>query len=251
VSIPRHVAIIMDGNGRWAAQRGLPRIKGHKAGVTAVEDVLETAVAEGIGHLSLFAFSTENWKRPGNEVASLMALLRMYLRMFRRRFIDKGIRFHHLGAIEGMPDGIQKDLRELEAATAAHAGLVFHLALNYGSRLELVHAARRCVEEGLSPGAITEESLQARLWTGDAPDVDLLIRTSGELRLSNFMLWQSAYAEFYVTETLWPDFGGLQLREALEAYQQRERRFGGLAVAETPLQSNSSIIQMASRPKGP
>ena len=232
MSIPHHVAIIMDGNGRWAAQRGLPRIKGHKAGVKAVENILEAAVAEGIGHLSLFAFSTENWKRPGPEVASLMALLRMYLRMFRRRFIEKGIRFHHIGAIEGMPKGIQQDLRELEAATATHAGLVFHLALNYGSRLELVQAARRCMEDGLGPDAITEETLQARLWTGDTPDVDLLIRTSGEMRLSNFMLWQSAYAEFYVTETLWPDFGSPQLREALEVYHQRERRFGGLAASD-------------------
>ena len=222
----------MDGNGRWAAQRGLPRIKGHKAGVKAVEDILEAAVAEGLQHLSLFAFSTENWKRPGSEVASLMALLRMYLRMFRRRFIEKGIRFHHLGAIEGMPPGIQQDLRDLAAATAAHTGLVFHLALNYGSRLELAQAARRCLEDGLKAEAITEAALQARLWTGDAPDVDLLIRTSGELRLSNFMLWQSAYAEFYVTETLWPDFGAQQLRGALEAYQLRERRFGGLAIAE-------------------
>ncbi len=230
MSLPRHVAIIMDGNGRWAAQRGWSRIKGHKAGVKAVEDILEAAVAEGIGHLSLFAFSTENWKRPGSEVASLMALLRMYLRMFRRRFIEKGIRFHHIGAIEGMPQGIQQDLRQLEAATAAHTGLVFHLALNYGSRLELVQAARRCIQDGLNADAITEETLQARLWTGAAPDVDLLIRTSGELRLSNFMLWQSAYAEFYVTETLWPDFGARQLRDALDAYQQRERRFGGLAV---------------------
>ncbi len=228
MSIPHHVAIIMDGNGRWAAQRGWSRIKGHKAGVKAVEDILEAAVAEGIGHLSLFAFSTENWKRPGPEVASLMALLRMYLRMFRHRFIEKGIRFHHIGAIGGMPQGIQKDLRALEVATAAHAGMVFHLALNYGSRLELVQAAKRCIEDGLDSDTLTEEALQARLWTGDAPDVDLLIRTSGELRLSNFMLWQSAYAEFYVTETLWPDFGGPQLREALEAYQQRERRFGGL-----------------------
>ncbi|MDE3244940.1 MAG: di-trans,poly-cis-decaprenylcistransferase [Acidobacteriota bacterium] len=222
----------MDGNGRWAAQRGWPRIKGHKAGVKAVEDILEAAVAEGLQHLSLFAFSTENWKRPGSEVASLMALLRMYLRMFRRRFLEKGIRFHHLGAIEGMPPGIQQDLRDLEAATQAHTGLVFHLALNYGSRLELARAARRCLEDGLQAEDITEAAIQARLWTGDAPDVDLLIRTSGELRLSNFMLWQSAYAEFYVTETLWPDFGARQLRDALEAYQLRERRFGGLAAAE-------------------
>lgn len=228
MSIPRHVALIMDGNGRWAAQRGWPRIKGHKEGVRAVQDILDAASDAGIGHLTLYAFSTENWKRPAQEVAVLMALLRMYLRMFLPKLKKRGIRFHHLGAPEGLPEGILKDLRTLEEQTAGHTGMVFHLAVNYGSRLELATAARKCVEDGVLPADLDEAALASRLWTAGAPDVDLLIRTSGELRISNFLLWQAAYAEFYMTECLWPDFRGPQLREALEAYSQRERRFGGI-----------------------
>jgi len=228
VTVPRHVAIIMDGNGRWAASRGWARIKGHKAGVEAAQDVLEAAADLGIEHLTLYAFSTENWKRPEMEVTMIMALLRMYLRMFLPKLRRKGIRFHHLGAKEGLPDGVVRDLADLEARTAHHPGMVFHLAVNYGARLELVQAARRCLEDGLAPAAVTEAALGARLWTAGVPDVDLLIRTSGELRISNFMLWQAAYAEFYLTECLWPDFRGPQLRQAVAAYAQRERRFGGL-----------------------
>ena len=228
MSIPRHVALIMDGNGRWAAQRGLPRIKGHKAGVQAVEDILETASDLGIAHLTLYAFSTENWKRPGPEVAMLMALLRLYLRVFVPRLRAKGIRFHHLGSLEGLPAGVRADLQRLEEQTAAHTGMTFHLAVNYGSRLELAMAARRCVEDGLGAREITEEALAARLWTTGAPDVDLLVRTSGEQRISNFLLWQAAYAEFFITDCLWPDFRGPQLRAAVEAYARRERRFGGI-----------------------
>lgn len=226
--VPTHVAIVMDGNGRWAAQRGLVRLKGHKAGVEAAEDIIEAASDAGVGHLTLYAFSTENWKRPAVEVATLMAILRVYLRVFRSKLIRHNIRFHHLGSRVGLPDGILKDIDALEAATAHLTGMTFHLAVNYGSRLEIAQAAAACVAEGLAPEAITEEALQARLWTGDAPDVDLLIRTSGEFRLSNFLLWQCAYAEFYLTETLWPDFRAPQLAEALEAYGRRERRFGGL-----------------------
>ena len=218
----------MDGNGRWAAQRGWPRIKGHKAGVQAVHDILDAAADLGIEHLTLYAFSTENWKRPGLEVAMLMALLRMHLRMFLPKLRRRGIRFHHLGATEGLPPGILKDLQGLEAQTASHQGMVFHLAVNYGSRLELVQAAQRCVADGLAPEAVTEEALAQRLWTAGAPDVDLLIRTSGEHRISNFLLWQAAYAEFFMTDCLWPDFRGPQLREAVEAYALRERRFGGI-----------------------
>jgi undecaprenyl diphosphate synthase len=228
VSAPRHVAIIMDGNGRWAAERGWPRIKGHKAGVQAAQDILETASDLGVEHLTLYAFSTENWKRPGLEVTMIMALLRMYLRMFLPRLRAKGIRFHHLGAAEGLPMGVRKDLAMLEEQTAGHQGMVFHLAVNYGSRLELAQAARRCVEDGLEPPEVTEEALAQRLWTAGVPDVDLLVRTSGEQRISNFLLWQAAYAEFYMTECLWPDFRGPQLRAAVEAYRQRERRFGGI-----------------------
>jgi len=225
---PQHVAIILDGNGRWAAQRGWPRIKGHKEGVKAVEEILEAAADRGIAHLSLYAFSTENWKRPELEVAALMALLGLYLRMFLPKLRAKQIRFHHLGATEGLPSGVLNDIRSLEAATADHEGMVFHLAVNYGSRLELAQAARRCIEDGLRPEEVDETALSQRLWTAGVPDVDLLIRTSGEMRLSNFLLWQAAYAEFYVTDCLWPDFRAPQLDEALKAYAQRERRFGGI-----------------------
>ncbi len=228
MTAPTHVAIIMDGNGRWAAQRGWPRIKGHKAGVQTVERILEAASDAGIQHLSLYAFSTENWKRPALEVGALMSLLRMYLRMFVHQLAKKGIRFHHLGASEGMPAGILADMRTLEEATARNTGMTFHLAVNYGSRLELAQAARRCVEDGLQSGDINEDALSARLWTAGVPDVDLLIRTSGEHRISNFLLWQSAYAELYMTDLLWPDFGPAELQAALEDYAQRERRFGGI-----------------------
>ena len=228
MTVPTHVAIIMDGNGRWAAQRGWPRIKGHKAGVTAVERILAVASEAGIQHLSLYAFSTENWSRPALEVGALMALLRMYLRMFIHQLTKKGIRFHHLGALEGLPTGIQADIKRLEAATAPNTGMTFHLAVNYGSRLELAQAARRCVEDGLRPDQVDEAALGSRLWTAGVPDVDLLIRTSGEHRISNFLLWQSAYAELYMTDLLWPDFGPAALQDALEDYTQRERRFGGI-----------------------
>ena len=228
MTTPSHVAIIMDGNGRWAAQRGWARIKGHKAGVQTVEHILEAASDAGVRHLSLYAFSTENWKRPALEVGALMALLRMYLRIFLPQLTRKGIRFRHLGSLEGMPEGIRQDILALEDATAANSGMTFHLAVNYGSRLELAQAARRCVEDGLRPDQVDEAALEARLWTAGVPDVDLLIRTSGEHRISNFMLWQSAYAELYMTDHLWPDFGPAQLQEALEDFAQRERRFGGI-----------------------
>lgn len=218
----------MDGNGRWAAQRGWTRIKGHKMGVQAVDEVLEEAARVGIRHLSLYAFSTENWKRPVAEVSALMAMLRMYLRAFMPKLMANGIRFHHIGDNEGLPAGVAADIATLEARTAHLDRMTFHLAVNYGSRLEILHAARKCLAEGLTATDLDEAAFGRRLWTGDAPDVDLLIRTSGELRISNFLLWQAAYAEFYVTETLWPDFRAGGLREALEAYAQRERRFGGL-----------------------
>ena len=228
MGIPHHVAIIMDGNGRWAAQRGLPRIKGHKEGVRVAEEILEVASNAGIRHLSLYAFSTENWKRPALEIMGLMALLRMYLRIFLPKLMANNIRFHHLGALEGLPQGVQQDIQALEAKTAANTGMTFHLAVNYGGRLEIVQAARRCVAEGLRPEDIDEKSLTARLWTGDAPEVDFLIRTSGEFRISNFLLWQVAYAEIYVTDCLWPDFHANQFQEALDVFSSRDRRFGGV-----------------------
>lgn len=228
MSVPNHVAIIMDGNGRWAGQRGWSRIKGHKMGVQAVDDVLEEAARLGIRHLSLYAFSTENWKRPVAEVSALMAMLRMYLRIFVPKLTANGIRFHHIGDPDGLPPGVAADIRTLEQRTAHLDRMTFHLAVNYGSRLEILRAAKDCLADGLAPEDLDEAAFQRRLWTGDAPPVDLMIRTSGELRISNFLLWQAAYAEFYVTDTLWPDFRAGGLREALDAYAQRERRFGGL-----------------------
>ena len=228
MSVPSHVAIIMDGNGRWAAQRGWPRLKGHKAGVQAVERVLEAAGEAGVRHLSLYAFSTENWKRPPQEVIGLMALLRAYLHMFLPRLRRKRIRFHHLGSRQGIPASILADMDALAEATRDHEGLEFHLAVNYGSRLEILEGVRRCLREGADPSALDEAAFADRLWTAGVPDVDLLIRTSGEHRISNFMLWQAAYAEFHMTDCLWPDFGPAQLQQALDDYAQRERRFGGI-----------------------
>jgi undecaprenyl diphosphate synthase len=228
LSVPTHVAIIMDGNGRWATQRGWPRVRGHKEGLKSVEELLETAPDLGIKHFTLFAFSTENWKRPKAEVSALMTLFRFYLRNFLSQLKAKRVRFHHLGSLDGFSASIRKDIKALEAATADHEGMVFHLAANYGSRLELVQATRRCLADGLKMDEINEEAISTRLWTAGVPDVDLLIRTSGEMRISNFLLWQSAYAEFYITDCLWPDFRTPQLKQALDEYSRRERRFGGL-----------------------
>ena len=226
--VPQHVAIIMDGNGRWAAGRGLPRIKGHKAGVAVVEEIVDTAARTGVRHLSLYAFSTENWRRPDVEVSSIMSLLRFYLKSVTNRLLDNGIRFHFLGDIGTMPEGIQRDALALEAATANGDKMVFHLAVNYGSRMELVKAAQSCILDGLRAEEIDESAISARLWTNGVPDVDLLIRTSGELRISNFLLWQCAYAEFYFADCHWPDFHREQFQGALESFASRERRFGGI-----------------------
>jgi len=228
MAAPRHVAIIMDGNGRWAKARGLPRIKGHKAGVAAVEEIIEAALEAGVEHLSLYAFSTENWRRPAPEVSVIMSLLRFYLRLHAGRFMGRGVRFHFLGDLETMPEGIKGDALALEEATKAAGRMVFHLAVNYGSRMELVMAARSCVLDGVGAADLDESAIQARLWTAGAPDVDLLIRTSGEQRISNFLLWQCAYAEFYFAGAHWPDFRAEQFQEALDAFAARERRFGGI-----------------------
>ena len=228
MSVPRHVAIIMDGNGRWAKERDLPRIKGHKAGVAVVEEIIDAALSAGIGHLSLYAFSTENWRRPDMEVSVIMSILRFFLRQFTSKLQKKGIRFHFLGDLETMPQGIQMDARCLEKATAAGTKMVFHLAVNYGSRAEIAKAARACIEDGLKAGDIDESAISERLWTKGVPDVDLLIRTSGEQRISNFLLWQCAYAEFFFADCHWPDFNRDQFCKAMESYTSRERRFGGV-----------------------
>ena len=230
--LPRHVAIIMDGNGRWAAQRGQPRIAGHRAGVEAVRAAVDTGARLGLEALTLYAFSTENWKRPRYEVDALMRMLRKYLRIELNEIHRQNIRFQTIGRTEALATNVKQEITRASEQTAGNSGMVLSVALNYGGRAEIVDAAREAMEkliaEKRSPNNLTEESLAAHLYTRNLPELDLLVRTSGELRISNFLLWQSAYAEIHVTETLWPDFRRVHLLEAVVDYQQRRRRFGGL-----------------------
>jgi undecaprenyl diphosphate synthase len=231
-ALPRHVAIIMDGNGRWAQARGLPREKGHEAGAESVREISRACRERGIEALTLYSFSTENWRRPASEVAALMALLERYVRQERREILDNDIRLHAIGQIDRLPVAVRLGLRALMAESAGNKGMVLTLALSYGSRAELTDAVRaiaRKVRSGaVDPEAIDEALVSAHLGTAGLPDPDLLIRTSGEMRISNFLLWQIAYAELYVTSVAWPEFRRPQLDEALAAYAARKRRFGGL-----------------------
>ena len=226
--LPAHVAVIMDGNGRWAAQRHLPRVEGHRAGIDAVRDTVETAARLGIQVLTLYAFSIENWKRPPTEVSTLMLLLKRYLRSELNTLLRNNIRFRVIGRMEELAPDIQDELRVAIERTAGNGGMLFNIALNYGGRAEIVDAARRAIAAGMRPEDLTEERFAGLLYTAGQPDPDLLIRTSGEMRVSNYLLWQIAYAEIYVTETLWPDFRRRHLLEAVVAYQKRERRYGGI-----------------------
>jgi len=226
--LPVHVAIIMDGNGRWAARRHLPRVEGHRAGIDAVRDVVETSARLGIGVLTLYAFSLENWKRPPSEVSTLMALLKRYLRLELKTLLSNNIRFRVVGRSDELAPDIQRELQQAEARTADRTGMLFNIALNYGGRAEIVDAARRAIASGLRPAELDERRFGELLYTAGQPDPDLLIRTSGEMRVSNFLLWQIAYAEIWVTETLWPDFRRQHLLEAIVAYQKRDRRYGGI-----------------------
>ena len=227
--IPRHVAIIMDGNGRWAAQRHLPRVEGHRAGIDAVRDTVETSARLGLDVLTLYAFSVENWKRPKTEVSVLMSLLRRYLRLELDTLLQNNIRFTAIGRPNELPEDVYHELLQAEAKTSRNSGMRFNIALNYGGRAEIVDAARRAIESGVSPSSLDEARFSEFLYTAGQPDPDLLIRTSGEMRVSNFLLWQIAYAEIWVTDTLWPDFRCQHLLEAVIAYQKRDRRFGGIA----------------------
>ncbi|HUZ45749.1 MAG TPA: isoprenyl transferase [Terriglobia bacterium] len=231
--LPRHIAIIMDGNGRWAKKRRLPRIAGHRAGIRAVRQVVEASARLGVGCLTLYAFSVENWKRPHTEVNLLMSLLREYLKREIPELNKHNIRFGAIGRISSLPPSVQKDLRTTIEKTRQNSGLRLTLALNYGGRAELIDAVRdlvSCLEKSgaLNADAITEDELNRHLYTHDLPDPDLLIRTSGEMRLSNFLLWQVAYSEIWVTDTLWPDFKEQDLLQAVADFQRRERRYGGL-----------------------
>jgi undecaprenyl diphosphate synthase len=229
--LPAHVAVIMDGNGRWAEQRHLPRVEGHRAGIDAVRDTVETAARLGIGVLTLYAFSIENWKRPASEVSTLMVLLKRYLRSELKTLLSNNIRFRVIGRMEDLAPDIQDELRLAMDRTASNTGMLFNIALNYGGRAEIVDAARRAIASGVRAEELDEERFAGFLYTAGQPDPDLLIRTSGEMRVSNYLLWQIAYAEIYVTETLWPDFRRQHLLEAVLAYQKRERRYGGISPA--------------------
>jgi undecaprenyl diphosphate synthase len=226
--LPQHVAVIMDGNGRWAAQRHLPRVEGHRAGIESVRDVVESSARLGIRVLTLYAFSVENWKRPVAEVSTLMSLLKRYLRLELNTLLRNNIRFRVIGRAEDLAADIREELSAAERKTASNSGMLFNIALNYGGRAELVEAVKRMMQEGVRAEEVDEQRISDFLYTAGQPDPDLLIRTSGEMRVSNFLLWQIAYAEIWVTDTLWPDFRKRDLLEAILAYQKRDRRYGGI-----------------------
>ena len=230
LAVPYHIAIIMDGNGRWAQERGQYRLFGHKAGVKAVREVVETSRSLGVRHLTLYAFSTENWGRPESEVSGLMSLLQSYLRAELKTMLRNDIRLSCLGEVQHLPAEVRQVLEKTMAETAHCSSMELNLALSYGGRNELLRAARAlardCEEGTLHWAAINETKLAGHLYTAGQPDPDLLIRTGGERRLSNFLLWQLSYAELYFTDTKWPDFRRQHLLEAIDAYNQRQRRFG-------------------------
>ena len=234
--LPRHVAIIMDGNGRWAAARHLPRVAGHRAGADAVRRAVETSARLGLECLTLYAFSTENWKRPRFEIRALMDLLVEYLRKELRSLKENNIRFRMIGRSEELHISVLEQIRKAELSTFQNTGMRLNIALNYGGRTEIVDAVRKVAREvaagRLQPDEVDEELISRTLYTRTLPDPDLLIRTSGEMRISNFLLWQIAYAEIHVTDTLWPDFGERDLFSALIDYQTRDRRFGRVAQLE-------------------
>ncbi len=232
MTVPRHIAIIMDGNGRWAKERGLPRIAGHEQGAESVRAVTEACVELGVGFLTVYAFSTENWKRPAAEVAALWVLLEHFIAQERPTLMKNNVRLQAIGRLHELPESCQQALAAAVAETAGNTATTLVLALNYSGRTELVDAVRELGAEvaagRLSAGEIDAEKIGAHLYTRAIPDPDLLIRTSGEMRLSNFLLWQLSYTEIVVTEKLWPDFGKDDLRAAIAEFNKRERRFGGL-----------------------
>ncbi|WMI79865.1 isoprenyl transferase [Anaerotignum sp. MB30-C6] len=229
--LPKHIAIIMDGNGRWAAKRSLPRKAGHRAGAEALERVVSEANKMGIQHVTVYAFSTENWKRSDEEVSAIMDLLRHYLKNSFQRFLKDNVKMQVIGDVTGLDQDIQEQIKVIEEKSKGKDGMTVHIALNYGGRDELRRGIEKIAEEvasgSLSPKDITEEIIESYLDTAGIPDPELLIRTSGEERISNFLLWQIAYSEFYFTDVLWPDFGKKDLEKAIYYYQNRERRFGG------------------------
>ena len=252
--LPQHLAVIMDGNGRWAQHRHLPRVAGHRAGVKAAREIIESCARLKLPYLTLYAFSLENWRRPQAEVDFLMRLLREYLKRELPAIHKNNIRLLIIGRSEQLPDGVRKDIEYGMRMTARNTGMKLVVALNYGGRAELVDAFNAMLEHvrsnGLSAFQADEQTVSEHLYTAGLPDPDLLIRTSGEMRVSNFLLWQIAYAEIYVTETLWPDFSRARLLEALVDFQKRERRYGGLNAAPEPGDSGKMAKRSASRGRG-
>jgi undecaprenyl diphosphate synthase len=249
--LPVHIAIIMDGNGRWAGRRCLPRVAGHRAGIAPVRSTVETCARVGIKYLTLYAFSVENWKRPRAEVETLWRLLRHYLKQELPDLQKNDIRLQAIGRLDALPPQVRRELEAVVDSTAANRGLQVNLAINYSGRAEIVDAVNSIldmarIEGGVGALKIDEELLAGSLYTSACPDPDLLIRTSGEMRISNFLLWQIAYAELYVTETLWPDFTRADLLRAILEYQKRDRRYGGLSVE--PAGSEGETLIGALRP---
>ena len=234
--LPRHVAVIMDGNGRWAKSRSLPRVEGHRAGIASVREIVETAARLELKVITLYAFSVENWKRPRYEVTTLMLLLKEYLRKELATLMENNIRFVAIGRIDGLDPTVQRELHYAEEETARNTGLLFQIALNYGGRAEIVDTCNRIIailrERGMTDAVIDERFFADNVYTAGVEDPDLLIRTSGELRVSNFLLWQIAYAEIHVTKVLWPDFRRPHLFEAIIDFQSRDRRYGGVEEAD-------------------
>lgn len=230
--MPAHVAIIMDGNGRWAQAQGKPRVFGHRAGVESVRAIVDTSARLGLKAVTLYAFSTENWKRPADEVGALMMMLKRFLRSELNTLHKNNIRFQAIGKIDGLNEDIQKELADATLKTRENTGTILSIALNYGGRAEIVEACRKAVKKltqaGISADNLSEEHINENLYTSNLPEVDLLVRTSGELRISNFLLWQLAYSEIYVTPTLFPDFRLKNFLEAIIDFQKRDRRFGGI-----------------------
>lgn len=240
--LPRHVAVIMDGNGRWARKRRLPRIAGHRAGIASVRELVETCARLKVQALTVYAFSKENWRRPKPEVDFLMDLLRDYMMKELDDLRANNIRVQVVGRLMDLPHVVQDVLRHAVDATSGNTGLVFNLALSYGGRAEIVDACKALIREGVRPDDVDEEAFARRLYTGGGPDPDLVIRTGGEMRVSNFLLWQIAYAELVMTDTLWPDFRKGHLFHALLEFQSRERRFGGLSPKEAA-EGSPALVQ--------
>lgn len=226
--VPRHVAIIMDGNGRWAKARGLPRLAGHRAGTENIRPVLEASVEFGIEILTIWAFSTENWTRPETEVKGLLRILQQMIRRELQELHKQGVQLRHVGRLDRLPIRLQNQVRQAIELTRNNRRIVLNVAFDYGGRAEIVQAVQRIIHDDIPAEEVNEELLSGYMYTAGQPDPDLIIRTGGELRTSGFMLWQSAYSEYYITPTFWPDFGREELYQALVAFSQRDRRFGGI-----------------------